>query len=63
MYSFIINCLKGGTAEINDADTGRKILAWDADSEDWVKVGLMKVVRFHHALSTINMKEFVNYCG
>ena len=40
-----------------------EILAWNADMEAWVKVGLMKVARYHHALSTINMQELVTYCG
>ena len=56
-------CVLGGYEEINYS--GREeilILAWDADMEAWVKVGLMKVARSHHAISTINMQELVNYC-
>ena len=54
-------CVLGGHDTIKDA--GREeILAWDADREDWVKVGLMKVARSFHALSTVNMQELVNYC-
>jgi len=54
--------MTGGYDE--DTETFRdEILAWDADMEDWVKVGLMKVARSDHALSTVNMQELVNYCG
>ena len=54
-------CVLGGYDENNDAYT-EEILAWVADREDWVKVGLMKLARSHHALSTINMQELVDYC-
>ena len=53
-------CLIGGS-DVNSAK-GDDILAWDADKQDWVKVGLMKVARSWHALSTVNMQELVNYC-
>ena len=51
----------GGYDEKNDADRD-EILAWDADREDWVMVGMVKVARSYHALSTVNMRELVHYC-
>ena len=54
-------CVLGGYDEKNDADRD-EILAWDTDMEEWVMVGLMKVARSYHALSTVNMQELVDYC-
>jgi len=53
--------MTGGYDEKNDADRD-EILAWDADREDWVMVGMVKVARSYHALSTVNMRELIDYC-
>ena len=42
----------------------REILKWRADEKEWMEVGKMKVSRWYHAISTINMEnENMVYCS
>ena len=55
--SFLVG---GRDAGNNDRD---EILAWAADTEDWVEVARMKEGRSYHAMTTIAMREVSAYCG
>ena len=57
----IILCFAGG---YDGSNTRHEILGWLDDEQEWEETGKMKMARFYHAVSTIQMNDqAMEHCG
>ena len=61
-YKFIRFCMEGG--KDGSLEYRSEILEWRDDTQEWVEVVKMKVPRWYHAVTTINIESDVMiYCS